>query len=367
MLPTSTWRMPVRPSIGARIVGVAERRLRAFDRRLIGLHLRGVLRDQRALRVRLLAVDGVGGGELLVAREIDSWHWPAAPRPAPSWRPPDRVAALKVVGSIRARMSPFLTSWPSLKLTAISLPSTCGRTVTVLSALVVPTRVEIDRHVGARGGRGQHRHRAGRGEARGARRRCCCCGACMPKRRRRAPRRPRRARSGSSSPRRRRLARLRLQLRAWAVHRASAASRGLGIQPPPERLIEADDRLQWASRASTSVSCAGISVCCVCSTVTRSIVPSRSRCSEISKARRELVDHRPLQPFRCSAVWRMLVERVLDVGEAGNHRLAIVLQQFVLPALLQVEIAEQPAALEDRLRQSGRRRDRTPIPAAAAS
>ena len=51
--------------------GIAERCLRAFDRRLVGLHQRRVLRDQCLLRVGLLAVDGVGGGELFVAVEID--------------------------------------------------------------------------------------------------------------------------------------------------------------------------------------------------------------------------------------------------------------------------------------------------------
>ena len=51
--------------------GVAKRCLRVLDRRLIGLHLRRILRHQRPLGVGLLAVDGVGGGELLVANEVD--------------------------------------------------------------------------------------------------------------------------------------------------------------------------------------------------------------------------------------------------------------------------------------------------------
>ncbi len=53
MLPRSTWRMPVRPSIGAEIVGVVKDRLGVVDRRLIGLHLRLQLRHRR-LRVSYL-------------------------------------------------------------------------------------------------------------------------------------------------------------------------------------------------------------------------------------------------------------------------------------------------------------------------
>ena len=49
----------------------------------------------------------------------------------------------------------------------------------------------------------------------------------------------------------------------------------------------------------------------------------------------------------------MPIERALDVGKAGNDRLAVGLQQLVLLALLQIEIALQPAAVEDRLRQAG--------------
>ncbi len=85
------------------------------------------------------------------------------------------------------------------------------------------------------------------------------------------------------------------------------------------------------------------------------MVPSRSRCSEISKACREL-----FTTWVCSVTRKRrladTVERVLDVGEAGDHRLAVVLQQLVLLALLQVEVAEQLAAMEDRRRQAGGRR-----------
>ncbi len=51
-----------------------------------------------------------------------------------------------------------------MKLTLISLPSTCGRTVTVFERARGADTVEIDRHVGALGQRGDHRHGAG-GEA----------------------------------------------------------------------------------------------------------------------------------------------------------------------------------------------------------
>ena len=45
--------------------GVAEHRLGVVDRRLVGLHLRFELRDQRLLGVGLLLGDGVGGGQLV--------------------------------------------------------------------------------------------------------------------------------------------------------------------------------------------------------------------------------------------------------------------------------------------------------------
>src|SRR5215471_14819732 len=51
-----------------------------------------------------------------------------------------------------------------------------------------------------------------------------------------------------------------------------------------------------------------------------------------------------------------IVERVLDIGKARKHSLAINLQQFVLLAFLQIEVPEQRAAVEDRLGKTRRGR-----------
>ena len=75
----------------------------------------------------------------------------------------------------------------------------------------------------------------------------------------------------------------------------------------------------------------------------------------MSKARRELVTTSRCSRSRCRSLADG-IERILDVGKSRNHRLAIDLQQFVLRALLQIEIAEKLAAMEDRLGQSGRGR-----------
>ena len=59
-----------------------------------------------------------------------------------------------------------------------------------------------------------------------------------------------------------------------------------------------------------------------------------------------------LQPFAD----RVLLDRgqgILHVGEAGDHRFAVVLQQLVLPSLGEIELPLQPQAVEDRLRQAG--------------
>ncbi len=49
---------------------IAQRRARVLDRRFVGLNQRLILLHERALGIGLLAVDGVGGGECLVARQI---------------------------------------------------------------------------------------------------------------------------------------------------------------------------------------------------------------------------------------------------------------------------------------------------------
>src|SRR5262249_22871048 len=64
---------------------------------------------------------------------------------------------------------------------------------------------------------------------------------------------------------------------------------GTGGQPPPSAWNRLTVAWKRASCTTTSTSCAWNRVCCVLSSVTRSMVPSRSRVSERSKARRELV------------------------------------------------------------------------------
>ena len=70
MLPASTWRMPVRPSIGDGDGGVAELRARVVDLRLVLLHLRLELRHLRARRIGLLRGGVVVRRQLGVARQV---------------------------------------------------------------------------------------------------------------------------------------------------------------------------------------------------------------------------------------------------------------------------------------------------------
>ena len=60
-------------------------------------------------------------------------------------------------------------------------------------------------------------------------------------------------------------------------------------------------------------------------------------------------------------------QRPFDVGKAVDDGLAVELQQFVLPADLEVELALQPQAVEDRLRQAGGQVEERRFRAAAAS
>ena len=65
------------PNAGAAVdrrddLGVAQHGARVVDRRLVGLHLRLELRDQRLLGVGLLLRSGIRGGEPGVALEVDA-------------------------------------------------------------------------------------------------------------------------------------------------------------------------------------------------------------------------------------------------------------------------------------------------------
>ena len=71
MLPWSTWRRPARPDKRRNDLGIAERRRRIVDRRLIGIHQRFLLGDDGLLRIGLLLGAGVGGGQLLIAGKVE--------------------------------------------------------------------------------------------------------------------------------------------------------------------------------------------------------------------------------------------------------------------------------------------------------
>ena len=75
----------------------------------------------------------------------------------------------------------------------------------------------------------------------------------------------------------------------------------------------------------------------------------------MSKACRELVTTSRLQAFALGSL-TYGVERVLDIGKAGNDCFTVSLQQLVLLALLQIEIAEKLTPMENRLSQAGRGR-----------
>ena len=74
--------------------------------------------------------------------------------------------------------------------------------------------------------------------------------------------------------------------------------------------------------------------------------------------------HLTLQAFAL-CVLPNAVECILDVGKAGNDGLAVDLQQLILFALLQIEIAEKLATVKNRLCQAGGYRIDRRFPAAA--
>ena len=53
-------------------LGVAEHGLRVVDRSLVGIHQRFLLGDHRALGIGLLLRAGIGGGQLLIANQIEA-------------------------------------------------------------------------------------------------------------------------------------------------------------------------------------------------------------------------------------------------------------------------------------------------------
>ena len=115
------------------------------------------------------------------------------------------------------------------------------------------------------------------------------------------------------------------------------------------------------SRAVTRFSSAVNSACWVISTVTRSTVPSRSRVSAMSKARREASTTCCCSRSR-SAPSCDRDQRLLDVGEARDHRLAIEAEQLRAAGPAPAP-AGPPAGSRRRSAASGRRpASRTPTP-----
>ena len=93
------------------------------------------------------------------------------------------------------------------------------------------------------------------------------------------------------------------------------------------------------------------SVCWVCSTVRRLTVPPRNCVSDTSKALREAVTASACSRS-CRVNLRQGHQRLLDIGEGRQHRLAVGLQVLQLHALGLLQLALQQEAVEQRLGQS---------------
>ena len=126
-----------------------------------------------------------------------------------------------------------------------------------------------------------------------------------------------------------------------------------GNQLPPSAWKRLNTACRRASRATTRLSSAVNRVCWVCSTVTRSTVPSRNLVSASWKAWREVLTTTCCRRSRSARVGDG-DQRDLHVTEAGEDGLAIDLQQLELPALRQFQLSLQPEAVEQRLRDIDR-------------
>ncbi len=138
--------------------GVAEHGLGVFDRGLVGLHLRGILGDQRPLGIGLLAVDGVGGRQSFIAIEIDLG--------VGEYRFVLRLLGHRLIelrligGGIDARQHvALLDVLAFLEVDAEQLAVDLRAHGHGVERLDGADGVEIDRHVGFGRGGDQHRHR----------------------------------------------------------------------------------------------------------------------------------------------------------------------------------------------------------------
>ena len=199
----------------------------------------------------------------------------------------------------------------------MSLPSTCGRHRHGVERLRGADAVEIDRHVGGARVDREHRHRIGVLGAGAALLAlafaldCCCCllvGLRRPSNSDADAGHDDEADEGDA---------LSVRGRVIAACGRSALGPVHGGDTSRRRAPGTGSARPAGAQAAPSarLSSAWNSVCWVCSTVTRSTVPSRRRVSAISKARREAVDHVALQPLALGGVLDR-DQRVLDVGEA---------------------------------------------------
>ena len=136
--------------------GVAKHRLGIVDRRLIALHLSFELRHQRLLGVGLLFRSGVGGGEPVIAVDVEA-------------RVGERRLVLRLLGDrlivlrlIDARIDlgehiAALDVLAFLEMHLDDLPADLRAHRDGIERAGIADRIEIDRHVRDAGARGQHR------------------------------------------------------------------------------------------------------------------------------------------------------------------------------------------------------------------
>ena len=119
-------------------VRIGKLQLGVVDRRLVGLNRAFELAYARRLRIELLLGDDFRFPQRLVTRQVCLRVFELSLDRAPSDLRPARAAPGTAVDRFRRAESPFLTNWPSWKLTAINWPSTRLFTTTELNGVTVP-------------------------------------------------------------------------------------------------------------------------------------------------------------------------------------------------------------------------------------
>ena len=320
MLPWSTWRMPVRPAIGATMLGVVEDRLGVVDLRLIEFHLGFLLRHRHLLRVELLPRDRVAGHELGVAFEIE-------PRVGERRLVQRLLRHRLIVGGLIGGGIDLRQHVAALDVLAFGVVD-----AEQLAVDLRPHRhgvqrpdgadaVEIDRHVGPLGQGRDDRDRPVIAAAAAAKARLLLLLRRLPPNGSGDPDQNEgnegsRDRSSCGSPSPASLSRsapinsgaagrftahyvhfmglwrhLNADSGLWRpFRRLVAGPSSLGFcQPPPSAWNSETTAVRRSNWACARTSWAWNSVCWVCSRVTRSMVPSRSRVSDMSNAVCELV------------------------------------------------------------------------------